>query len=93
MIRSTVFARSAAIPSGLIEETVWLGDIPVATLRPNASGGVDIFYVHTDHLNTPRAVTRPSDNMLMWTWYSDPFGTDAAIENPAAVGLARSFIT
>jgi RHS repeat-associated protein len=70
----------------LIEETVWLGDIPVATLRPNSSSGVDIFYVHTDQLNTPRAVTRPSDNMLMWTWYSDPFGTDAANENPAGAG-------
>ncbi len=70
----------------LIEETVWLGDIPVATLRPKTGGGVDIFYVHTDHLNTPRAVTRPSDNMLMWTWYSDPFGTDAANENPAGAG-------
>jgi RHS repeat-associated protein len=47
---------------------------------------VDIFYVHTDHLNTPRAVTRPSDNLVMWTWYSDPFGTDAANENPAGAG-------
>ncbi len=73
----------------LIEETVWLGDIPVATLRPNGSGGVDIFYVHTDQLDTPRAVTRPSDNMLMWTWYSDPFGTDAANENPAGAGTFK----
>jgi hypothetical protein len=31
----------------LIEETVWLGDIPVATLRPSGSG-VAIYYVHTD---------------------------------------------
>jgi RHS repeat-associated protein len=70
----------------LIEETVWLGDIPVATLRPHTGGGIDIFYVHTDQLNTPRAVTRPSDNMLMWSWYPDPFGTDAANENPASAG-------
>ena len=32
----------------LIEQTVWMGDIPVATLQPNGSG-VNIFYVHTDH--------------------------------------------
>ena len=51
----------------VIEETVWLGDIPVATLRPHAGGSVDIFYVHTDQLNTPRAVSRPSDNTLMPT--------------------------
>jgi RHS repeat-associated protein len=69
----------------LIEETVWLGDIPVATLRPNGSG-VSIYYVHSDQLNTPRQVTRPSDNVQMWTWFSDPFGTDAANPNPAGVG-------
>lgn len=69
----------------LIEETVWLGDIPVVTLRPNGSG-VDIFYVHTDQLNTPRQVTRPADNMQVWTWFSDPFGTDAANANPSGAG-------
>ena len=69
----------------LIEETVWLNDIPVATLRPSGST-VAIYYVHSDQLNTPRAVTRPADNMLMWTWYLDPFGTDAANENPAGAG-------
>ncbi len=69
----------------LIEETVWLGDTPVATLRPNGSS-VALYYVHTDQLNTPRQVTRPSDNAQMWTWYSDPFGTDATNANPAGVG-------
>jgi RHS repeat-associated protein len=70
---------------GLVEETVWLGDIPVATLRPSGST-VAIYYVHTDQLNTSRQVTRPSDNAQMWTWFSDPFGTDAANANPAGVG-------
>ena len=73
----------------LIEETVWLGDIPVATLRPHTGGGVDIYYVHTDQLNTPRSVTRPSDNLAVWSWYSDPFGTDAANENPAGAGAFK----
>jgi len=69
----------------LIEETVWLGDTPVATLRPNG-GAVSIYYVHSDSLNTPRQVTRPSDNTVMWTWSSDPFGTDAANPNPSGAG-------
>jgi len=69
----------------LIEETVWLGDIPVATLRPNGAT-VTIYYVHSDALNTPRQITRPSDNTPMWTWNSDPFGTDAANPNPAGAG-------
>jgi hypothetical protein len=50
----------------LIEKTVWLGDIPVATLRPSGST-VAIYYVHSDQLNAPRQVARPSDNTLMWT--------------------------
>jgi YD repeat-containing protein len=48
----------------LVQETVWMGDTPVATLRPNGSA-VSIYYVHTDHLGSPRKVTRPSDNGLM----------------------------
>lgn len=66
----------------LIQETVWLGDIPVATLRPNAAGGADVFYVHTDHLNTPRRVSRPSDNAVVWRWDADPFGAKEANEDP-----------
>jgi len=70
----------------LVQETVWLGDIPVATLRPKTGGGVDIFYVHTDHLNTPRKVTRPSDNKLRWTWEPDPFGVGTPNQNPQSLG-------
>jgi RHS repeat-associated protein len=69
----------------VIEETVWLGDIPVATLRPNGAS-VSIYYVHSDQLNTPRQITRPSDNAQLWTWFSDPFGTDAANPNPSGLG-------
>jgi RHS repeat-associated protein len=66
----------------LIQETVWLDDIPVATLRPNGSSGIDVYYVHTDHLNTPRRITRPSDDVIVWRWDSDPFGATAANEDP-----------
>jgi RHS repeat-associated protein len=70
------------VSGGLIQEMVWLGEVPVATLRPNGSGGVNLFYVHTDHLNTPRRVSRPSDNVVVWRWDSDPFGTTAPNEDP-----------
>lgn len=66
----------------LIQETVWFGDIPVATLRPNGSGGVDVYYVHADHLNTPRRVTRPADNVVVWEWLSTPFGKIDADQDP-----------
>jgi RHS repeat-associated protein len=70
----------------LIEETIWLGDIPVATLQPNGSGGVNIFYVHTDHLNTPRKIAQPSTGTLAWRWDADPFGTAAPNQNPGGLG-------
>jgi RHS repeat-associated protein len=69
----------------LTSEIVWLGDTPVATIRPASGGGVEIFYIHTDHLNTPRVVTRPSDNALRWRWDSNPFGSTAN-DNPSGLG-------
>jgi RHS repeat-associated protein len=74
----------------LIQETVWLGDTPVATLRPNGAS-VDVFYVHSDHLNTPRKITRPSDNVVVWRWDGDPFGTTMANEDPDGDAIAVSY--
>jgi RHS repeat-associated protein len=71
---------------GLIEETVWLGDIPVATLQPNGSGGINIFYIHTDHLNAPRKISQPTTGTLAWRWDTDPFGTAAPNQNPGGLG-------
>jgi RHS repeat-associated protein len=42
--------------------------------------------LHTDHLNTPRTVTRPSDNQLRWRWDPDPFGASAPNQNPQGLG-------
>jgi RHS repeat-associated protein len=68
-----------------VQEPVWLGDMPVATLRPSGST-VAVYDVEADRLNTLRQVTRPSDNVQMWTWFSDPFGTTTANSNPAGAG-------
>ena len=73
----------------LVQETIWMGDTPVATLRLNGSAGcsttsaVCIFYVHTDHLGTPRKVTRALDNVQMWRWDPDTFGS----VTPTGLGL------
>jgi YD repeat-containing protein len=69
----------------LIEETVWMGDVPVATLQPNGTG-VSVYYVHADHLNTPRRITSPSTNAIVWRWDSEPFGTAAANQSPSGTG-------
>lgn len=69
----------------LIQETVWLGDMPVATIQPSGSS-VTVYYVEPDQLDTPRAVVRPSDNTQMWTWYSGAFGAEAPNTNPQGAG-------
>lgn len=60
----------------LIQETVWMGDIPVATLRPSGST-IAIYYVHTDHLGTPRKITSSANNTVVWSWNPDTYGSMA----------------
>jgi RHS repeat-associated protein len=69
-----------------IEETIWLGDIPVAVLKPNGAGGVTAYYIWSDQLNTPRLITDVANN-VRWEWANnDPFGNNAANENPSGLG-------
>jgi RHS repeat-associated protein len=68
-----------------IEETVWLGDLPVAVLKPNATS-FDVFYVWTDNLGTPRLITDAA-NQSRWEWpNADPFGNNLPNEDPAGLG-------
>jgi RHS repeat-associated protein len=69
----------------LIQEIVWLGDIPVASLRL-VSNVLTVYYIHTDHLNTPTLITQASDNQLRWRWDRHPFGTGTVNANPASLG-------
>lgn len=73
----------------LIQETVWLDNLPLATLRYPAgttSGAAAVYYIHADHLGTPRRITRPADNQVMWQWESEPFGNSYPNENPQGQG-------
>lgn len=54
-----------------LQETVWLGDLPVATLQ--ASG---TFFIAPDHLGAPYQITNAA-RAQVWLWDHDPFGTDA----------------
>ena len=49
----------------LLKETVWMGDTPVATLQPNGTG-LSVYYIPTDHLNTPRWISWLADNVIVW---------------------------
>lgn len=70
----------------LAEEIVWLGDIPLATLRPKANGGVEIYYIHSDHLNTPRLIVGSVNSGARWRWDFDPFGVGVPNNNPTGAG-------
>ena len=61
-------------PGGGGTPTAWSG-LP--------AGGVDVYFIHPDHLDTPRVVVNAS-NAPVWRWDSAPFGDTAANENPTA---------
>lgn len=76
-----------------VEETVYLGDLPVAVLNPGTNGDrsqprtLGVNYVYADHLSAPRVLTRASDNKTVWRWDSaDPFGLDQPDQNPSRLG-------
>ncbi|MCI0598314.1 MAG: DUF6531 domain-containing protein [Beijerinckiaceae bacterium] len=53
---------------GVIQETAWIGNLPIAVLKPGTQ-----FYVTPDHLGAPHQVTN-ADNGTVWLWNHDPFG-------------------
>jgi len=51
------------------------------------TGIVQAYYIHTDHLDTPRIITDTSGNVV-WQWdNTDPFGANMADENPSNQGI------
>ncbi len=70
-----------------VQETIWFAGMPVATVQSNGA----LYYVHSDHLNTPRSVTRPSDNFEVWRWDSEPFGRTAAVIDATVAANGFSF--
>jgi RHS repeat-associated protein len=69
----------------MLREIIWLQDIPVAVMTPNSTA-TNLFYIDSDHLNTPRTITNQA-KQKRWEWNSDPFGTTLANENPASLGV------
>jgi RHS repeat-associated protein len=49
-----------------------------------------LYYVHADHLNTPRALV-DQQNRVVWRWDSDPFGVAAPAEDPDGDGKNVAF--
>jgi RHS repeat-associated protein len=55
-------------------------------MRPSAGGGVDIYPIYSDHLDTPRLITDAA-NRTVWEWPLDTFGAGPANENPSGLGV------
>lgn len=64
------------------EETIYLGDIPVAVMQGSAKDcdgwfrnqeRDDIFYIASDQLQAPHIIT-DSEGREVWSWHHDPFG-------------------
>ncbi|WP_137939193.1 RHS repeat-associated core domain-containing protein [Chitinivorax sp. B] len=58
------------------QDHLWLGDTPIAVVRPNSSDPSKplIYHVYADHLNTPRAIYDAFNKRLTWRWESEAFG-------------------
>ncbi|MHA6897262.1 RHS repeat-associated core domain-containing protein [Ralstonia pseudosolanacearum] len=64
-----------------IQETVYLDDTPVATIKNGTA-----YYVYADQIDTPRVIT-DTNNLMVWRWdQADPFGATLPDENPTSLG-------
>ncbi|MDO3524781.1 RHS repeat domain-containing protein [Ralstonia pseudosolanacearum] len=64
-----------------IQETVYLGDTPVATIKNTTP-----YYIYADQIDTPRVIT-DTNNLMVWRWdQADPFGATLPDENPTSLG-------
>ena len=64
-----------------LQETVYLGDTPVATIKNTTP-----YYIYADQIDTPRVIT-DTNNLMVWRWdQADPFGAMLPDENPTSLG-------
>jgi RHS repeat-associated protein len=66
-----------------IREYMWMNNELVAIFTPNGTNPPNIFYVHNDHLGSPKQVYTKA-NVLRWRWMTEPFGTTAPENTPTA---------
>jgi len=78
----------------MVAEYVWLGDTPIAVLKPlavsNPQGGqvvgsIAVFFIQPDELDTPRTIVN-STGTVVWDWESAPFGEATPNGNPSGLG-------
>lgn len=93
-LRRLLQALGAPGVVGLVEGTTgWFG-AQSANVAVGVLGGTPdatVFFIHTDHLNTPRLVAN-SSGTTVWKWdQQEPFGVNVADEDPDANTVAFEF--
>jgi RHS repeat-associated protein len=69
--------------SGVVQEFVWLGDMPVAVIVGSVASPLPLL-AYADHLNAPRVLIDKTE-AARWRWISEPFGTTAPEQAPAGL--------
>jgi RHS repeat-associated protein len=71
----------------VLREYVWLQDMPAAAVD-GQPGATSVYYIQTDHLNTPRVMLDRAGRQR-WSWVAEPFGVNAPVENPLGFGAVK----
>jgi RHS repeat-associated protein len=75
-----------------IYETIYLGSTPVGVMKRTGTAAgnnlaLTVSNLFADHIDTPRVITRQSDQAIVWRWDSaESFGNSAPNQNPNALG-------
>jgi RHS repeat-associated protein len=78
-----------------IYETVYFGDVPVGVMKQTGAASsstlqVNMSNVYSDQINTPRVITRNSDQAIVWRWDgAEAFGASLPDENPNGLGVFK----
>ncbi|MDP3019170.1 MAG: RHS repeat-associated core domain-containing protein, partial [Methylococcaceae bacterium] len=73
--------------NSLKQETVWMGDTPVAVVKSApAPQQIHVYFIQADHLNAPRVILNNA-NTPVWRWdTADAFGITLPNEDPDGDG-------
>lgn len=76
----------------LLTEYVWMGDTPVAVLKPasaaqggTVAGNAAVYYIYPDQLDAPHVIVNARGDSV-WSWERAPFGETPADADPSGLG-------
>jgi RHS repeat-associated protein len=65
--------------------TAW-SELMVTVTEANSAPNAKLYFIHPDHLNTPRLITN-DQQQVVWRWdQQEPFGVNVPNENPSGLG-------